>query len=279
MAASGPGRPSSAAPTSRPHHPALPNPSASAKDPSHDADFSNKLQKEMAALLGEIDESPEMRRQLEELMGELTAGAERALEEDEEGKDPTKAADGGDRSATAKEASQQSGGASAAAEPAFTDTIRRTMERMAESGQQASAAAQQGGVSEEDMLAQLLKEVAGGGGEASEEEFSKMLMGMMEQLTNKDILYEPMKELDTKFPDWMKANEGKVPKEDMRRYKEQQGLVEEIVARFERQGYSDENPQDREFIVERMQKVSQDCPVKLRTEAVLERRAACANVL
>ena len=82
-----------------------------------------------------------------------------------------------------------------------------------------------------------------------------MLMGMMEQLTNKEILYEPMKDLDTKFPEWIGEHEGKIEEGEMQKYKEQQGLVREIVGRFERKGYSDEDAGDREFIVERMQKV------------------------
>ena len=82
-----------------------------------------------------------------------------------------------------------------------------------------------------------------------------MLMGMMEQLTNKEILYEPMKELHVKFPDWMERNRGKTKGEDLKRYEEQQRLVGEIVGRFEMKGYSDERAEDREFIVERMQLV------------------------
>ena len=39
------------------------------------------------------------------------------------------------------------------------------------------------------------------------------------------------------------------------RYQEQQVLVREITARFERSGYSDSDAKDREYIVERMQKV------------------------
>jgi peroxin-19 len=142
------------------------------------------------------------------------------------------------------------------AEKSFQETIRRTMERMQESGEQASAAAADAG--SDDILAQMLKEMEGGGfgGEGNDEDFSKILMGMMEQLTNKEILYEPMKELDEKFPKWMEANEAKVAKDDLTRYKEQQTLVREITARFERPGYSDSNSQDREYIVERMQKVS-----------------------
>jgi len=41
----------------------------------------------------------------------------------------------------------------------------------------------------------------------------------------------------------------------LKRYEEQQSLVREIVARFEKKEYSDGNAQDREYIVERMQKV------------------------
>lgn len=93
------------------------------------------------------------------------------------------------------------------------------------------------------------------GSSEEEEEFSKMLLSMMEQLTNKEILYEPMKELHEKFPGWMSANADRVPAEDRARYEEQRGLVAEIVGRFEDPSYSDANPRDREFIVERMQRV------------------------
>ena len=112
-------------------------------------------------------------------------------------------------------------------------------------------------------MASLLRELASSGGAdggASDDTFSKMLLGMMEQLTNKDILYEPMKELDTKFPPWLEerttgSKKGSVDEEMMERYREQRVLVRQIVERFERKGYSDENSRDREFIVERMQKV------------------------
>lgn len=104
-------------------------------------------------------------------------------------------------------------------------------------------------------MAEMLKQLGGEGG-GSEEDFSKMLMGMMEQLTNKEILYEPMKELNEKFPEWLEKNKAATSAEDLKRYEEQQGLVKEIVAKFEESTYSDSNATDREYIVERMQKVS-----------------------
>ncbi|MCJ1243513.1 Peroxisome chaperone and import receptor [Trapelia coarctata] len=198
-----------------------------APDPTPD-EFNKQLQEQMAALMGEVDESPEMRQQMEEMMRELGTGAE---------------------------SSTAAAGPSAAPEETFQETIRKTMERMQASGDQAAAAvASDDG---DDILAQMLKEMQGGSldGAGSEEDLSKMLMGMMEQLTNKDILYEPMKELHDKFPVWMSKNRSTAEPDDLLRYEEQQQLVGEIVSRFEKRGYSDDNAADREFIVERMQKM------------------------
>lgn len=134
------------------------------------------------------------------------------------------------------------------------------MERMQTSGEQATAAAAAEG--SDDFLAELLKQMQSGGleGEGSEEEFSKMLMGMMEQLTHKDILYEPMKELHEKFPGWLEKNRATTSKEDLERYELQQKLVSEIVAKFEEPNYADTSKEHHEYIVDRMQKVC--CPIR-----------------
>lgn len=145
---------------------------------------------------------------------------------------------------------------SAVGEESFQETIQKTIERIQASGEQATAAA--AADNSDDILAELMKQMqsgAGLNGEGSEEDFSKMLLGMMEQLTNKEILYEPMKELDDKFPDWIAKNKAKTPKDDLKRYEEQRVVVREIVAKFEEKAYADSNVADREYIVERMQKV------------------------
>ena len=153
-----------------------------------------------------------------------------------------------------------SGGASTPGGGSFQDTIRQTMERMQASGEQATAAASAEG--SDDFLAELMKQMesgglgGGGGGEGGEEDFSKMLLGMMEQLTNKEILYEPMKELNDKFPEWLEKNRDKTPEADLKRYVEQQAMVKEIVAKFDQPTFSDANAEDRQYIVDRMQKVS-----------------------
>jgi len=159
-------------------------------------------------------------------------------------------------------ASQVDGGsdapsASKSANPdeSFQETIKKTMDRMQASGDKATAAAAED--ESEDFLAEMMKQMQSGSmGEGSDEDFSKMLMGMMEQLTNKEILYEPMKELDDKFPAWLEKNRATTDKDDLERYLEQQKLTSEIVKKFEESGYSDSNTEMREYIVDRMQKVS-----------------------
>src|SRR5947209_2098170 len=109
-------------------------------------------------------------------------------------------------------------------------------------------------------------------------EFQNILEGVMEQLTSKDILYEPIKDLaqkvgfipiflndmiffltltcedvfsefpdtrnrramDHKYPQWLKENKNKVSQEEYARYKNQSEYVQKIVAHYVAADY-DEN--------------------------------------
>lgn len=200
----------------------------------------------MADILGDLETSPDMQAQFESMLKEL-GGATGASAISEPSIAPQPPA-----SSKSKAASPST----TAAEETFQETIKKTMERMQASGESATAAV--GTAGEEDLLAEMMKAMQSSGldGEGGEEDFSKMLLGMMEQLTNKEILYEPMKELNDKFPEWMEKNAASQTKDDLKRYKEQQTYVKEIVERFEAKGYSDDNANDREYIVDRMQKLS-----------------------
>ncbi|KAL4810526.1 Pex19 protein family-domain-containing protein [Aspergillus unguis] len=137
----------------------------------------------------------------------------------------------------------------------FNDAIQRTINRMKESGDKATAAASEDNT--DDLIAQLLKAMeAGGEGSGGDDgDLTKIFMGMMEQLSNKDMLYEPMKELDTKFGPWIQENRGKdkVSQADMERYEKQAELVSAIVKKFEEPGYTDEDAKCREYVWEKMQ--------------------------
>lgn len=211
-----------------------------------DDDFAKQLQAGMADLLGNLETSPDMQAQFESMMKELGGAGAPAVTE-------SGVAPPAPSSSTKPKTATSS---SAAAEESFQETIKKTMQRMQASGESATAAAGAAGDSEADMLAEMMKAMSGMEGEGGEEDFSKMILGMMEQLTNKEILYEPMKELHDKFPEWMEKNVSTQPEDDLKRYREQQNYVKEIVERFEAKSYSDDNAKDREYIVDRMQKVS-----------------------
>ncbi|KXJ87692.1 Pex19 protein family-domain-containing protein [Microdochium bolleyi] len=241
QAASGPGRPAVEPATAA--APSAPSLSAEAPLPGgaedlSEAEFQRQLQEGMAELMSDLENSPDMQKQFESIFKGLNATVEQDV--------PAGSAEAASAAAN-----------DAAGEASFQETIRRTMERMQTSGDEATAAASKGGA-EDDFIAEMMKamkDLPAGGGEGGEEDFTKMLMGMMEQLTNKDILYEPMKELHDKFPDWLEKNRDKTPKEDLERYEQQQVLVKEMVAKFEEPKYADSNAADREYIVERMQKM------------------------
>ncbi|KAL8720344.1 MAG: hypothetical protein Q9225_002772 [Loekoesia sp. 1 TL-2023] len=201
--------------------------------------FNMQLQEQMAALMGNGEESPEMRTEIQAMLQELGAAVDSTPMNDQ------------------LEAEESRADLSAATDESFQEAILRTMERMQASGDKANAAAAADQDSN-DILSRMLKEMQGdnqGGTAAGEEEFSKMLMTMMEQLTNKDILYDPMKELHEKFPSWMSNNRLDVKADDLIRYEKQQRLIAEIIGKFEQSTYSDSNAKDREYIVERMQEM------------------------
>ena len=261
-----PSKPEPKAP-SQPSGPGRPQASTTetAAEGLSDEDFAKQLQAGMADLLGELDSSPEMQAQFESMMKEL--GGTAAFGE----------AAGLTSPPAIPSSSKPKGGSKskeADAEKTFQETIKRTMDRMQASGEQATAAAASDNT--DDILAEMMKAMqeSGLGGEGGEEDFSKMLLGMMEQLTNKEILYEPMKELDDKFPEWMEKNKGKVKQGDMKRYVEQQVYVREIVGKFEEKSYKDENAADREYIVERMQKVRFDWLLIANCANVMQMQAA-----
>ncbi|KAK2056669.1 Pex19 protein family [Colletotrichum caudatum] len=211
-------------------------------------DFAKQLQAGMADLIGELEKNPEMQAQFDSVFKQMSAATGEAGSSQESAATPA--------AARPTSSSSKAPVSDPIADGSFQETIKKTMERMQASGQQATAAAAES--STEDFLAEMMKQLGEGnmeGGGSSEEEFSKMLMGMMDQLTNKEILYEPMKELNDKFPEWFEKNREKTPAEDLKRYEEQQAYVKEIVAKFEEKTYADSNSADREYIVERMQKM------------------------
>ncbi|KAE8361407.1 Pex19 protein family-domain-containing protein [Aspergillus caelatus] len=154
-------------------------------------------------------------------------------------------------------AGSSSGGAGAGAPPeSFNDAIQQTINRMQESGDKATAAASE--ANSDDMLAKMIKAIAAGADIGEEDGgFMNMVAAMMEQLSNKEMLYEPMKELNGKFGPWLVENKGKgkFSDEEMERFEKQATLASQIVAKFEEPGYTDEDPKCRDYVWQKMQEM------------------------
>lgn len=135
----------------------------------------------------------------------------------------------------------------------FEDTIRKTMSRLETSNTEATNATTKSSTkSEEDMLAEMLKAMESGEG-GDEGGLSQMFLEMMQQLTHKEMLYEPMKELHVQYPSWLESHKKKLSSGEYERYKRQSVIVGDIVNKFEEKGFSDDDPQCREYIWEKMQ--------------------------
>ena len=194
--------------------------------------FDKQLQEKMAALMSEADESLDMNLQMELIMKEIFTNP--IVESHMSG-----------------EASGPS--LSSSADNSFHHTIRETMERIHISGEKATETT----VDSEDVFARILREMQEGNLEnvENESDISNMLARMMDQLTTKDILWEPVQELYEKYPAWIIKNKPSIKEVDLRRYEDQQRLISEMLKKFNEKDYSDSNPVDRKFILERMQRV------------------------
>lgn len=139
----------------------------------------------------------------------------------------------------------------------FQDTIQRTLERMQESGDKATAAAastDSDGLSEE-MMGKILMNLLNENGEGNMDELEDMFKGVIKDISNKEMLYEPMKDYHAKYGPFLEANKDKLPPEDLARYETQARIVTEIVEKFDEEGYSDSDPECLAFIWDHMQQV------------------------
>ncbi|KAG8678097.1 Peroxisome chaperone and import receptor [Ceratobasidium sp. 394] len=97
-----------------------------------------------------------------------------------------------------------------------------------------------------------------GGGEGGEgdEGLQGMIESMMGQLMGKEILYEPLVELDTKFPGYFDEHP-ELSEEDKKKFKAQQALVKRIIAVFEQPNYSDDNMEMSKEVLELMNQMQE----------------------
>jgi len=75
---------------------------------------------------------------------------------------------------------------------------------------------------------------------------------MMRQLLSKEVLYEPMKEIGDRYPEWLESHKSDLSSEDTARYKRQYDFIKQLCYVYET------TPDDFQKVVDLMQNM-QDC--------------------
>ncbi|KAF8154421.1 Pex19 protein family-domain-containing protein [Crassisporium funariophilum] len=141
----------------------------------------------------------------------------------------------------------------------FQDKIKQAMDKLKESETNLQADSSKSGAagatptpeSLEALLASLGDLGLGEGGE-DETELAGFLESMMGQLMSKEVLYEPLKELAEGFPPYLASPPAPLSAEDRKRYDSQLICVRRILAVFEKESYSDSDPEMNKQIVDLM---------------------------
>lgn len=131
----------------------------------------------------------------------------------------------------------------------FDNIMQDTMERLKNSGKTIDEQIKndQSGANPEDLLSQLLSSF-GNTEDGKDFDMSKLLVDMLEQLSSKGILYDPIKDLNTKFPDYLSENKTTLSTEEYDNFSKQYEITNDIVAVFESEGYSDDDSAQREKV-------------------------------
>ncbi|KAG3116922.1 hypothetical protein PI124_g6610 [Phytophthora idaei] len=82
----------------------------------------------------------------------------------------------------------------------------------------------------EEMMSEMMKKFEEMG---EKSDFQDLVDGMMQQLLSKDVMYDPMKQICERYPEWLAEKELLLSKEDYERYGKQYQYFQQIVAVYE----------------------------------------------
>ncbi|SCW01813.1 LAFE_0E07822g1_1 [Lachancea fermentati] len=124
----------------------------------------------------------------------------------------------------------------------FKDIVSNTLDRLKENSNKVDTnlVEEKKRQNTDDILSQLLDQLVDGTDEDGEG-VDNAILNMLNQMSSKEVLYQPMKDMHTEYTAWMdenRDNEEHADKIDI--YKQQYGLVERIVAIYEKPDYSNE---------------------------------------
>ncbi|KAG7882774.1 hypothetical protein KL938_003197 [Ogataea parapolymorpha] len=131
----------------------------------------------------------------------------------------------------------------------FQDVISETINRLKESGEQVDKS-----IKEEDgndeLITSLLKsldlnlDLKGLDGQnGGVEDVGNLLVEMLEKLSSKNVLYEPLNDLYQKFPAWLENPENRQD-ENYSKYQQQYAVIKEIISTFDLPDHEDKKNKD-----------------------------------
>jgi len=110
-------------------------------------------------------------------------------------------------------------------------SVAQTLEMLAESAKDMEGMnSAQVEATGEEMMNNMIAEFEKLG---EKEDFSTIVDGMMRQLLGKELMYEPMKQVCEKYPEWLAVQVDSLPKEEYERYGTQYQYFQRIVAVYE----------------------------------------------
>ncbi|KAJ3842399.1 Pex19 protein family-domain-containing protein [Lentinula raphanica] len=130
----------------------------------------------------------------------------------------------------------------------FQSKIKKTMEKLKESETNMQNASSSASSENPETLQGLLNSLKGlglddlgasGEGEEDEAELASFLESMMGQLMSKDVLYDPLKELNDKFPAFLTTPPTNLSSDDKTRYEKQYDCVKRIIVIFDDPSYKE----------------------------------------
>ncbi|KAJ2003553.1 Peroxisome chaperone and import receptor [Coemansia thaxteri] len=221
--------------------------SAEAAPDGVEDEFTRQLAKSMEALLkdssaltgaeGEGAGGDEMKTALDQLLKQMTSMQ----------------ADLGVQAPAPADSSTDTPSAEQPSSSSFQNKIKATMDKLKESSDRADAdTAAQGAAGDMGMMDELMRQMDQMG---DDPQLDSLVDDVISQLMSKDVLQQPLKELDVEYPRYLEKNKDSLSAEDRARYEKQHSYVKQILALF---AETTDDAANDPRIVELMQKM-QDC--------------------
>jgi peroxin-19 len=156
-------------------------------------------------------------------------------------------------------------------EPPTTSTTTNGQQDSSSSQQQQQQQQQRPTTEEEKLLQDLFANLANGQlpedllGEDDDANIElppnfnpdEFMDGMMEQLLSKELMYEPMKEVCLKFPNWLSENKDKLSDEEYQRRTEQYRCFQQLVDAYEDESSEDNAVHKTSKVMDLMQQIQE----------------------